>query len=119
MQQRGPDTWRLVVCAGSDEDGRPIQRRMTFHGGRRDAERALSRFAAAVQRDRRAEQRPITLDTWAAQWLHDAARRLAPGTVHNYRQHLHDRMVQAIHAGTVVRPYSPHRPTAPDQEVAS
>jgi hypothetical protein len=34
-------------------------------------------------------------------------------------QHLHDRMVQAIHAGTVVRPYSPHRPTAPGQEAAS
>jgi hypothetical protein len=41
---RDKDTWELRVYVGRDESGRVRHRHATFHGSKREAERALARL---------------------------------------------------------------------------
>jgi integrase len=99
IEARGPNTWRLIVSLGRDDYGRQVKATRTVHGGRREAERALERFAVELrQRDRR-RAGGATLAEWIETWLADVESRLTHGTVVGYQQHLRDRILP--HLGNV------------------
>lgn len=85
MSERSPGIWRMRVFTGNDPfTGRPRQASRTFHGGARDAQRALAAFVAEAEKGEVGGTNTtvsVLLDTW----LGDVARTASPATLANYR----------------------------------
>lgn len=98
IQPRGKGTYRLWVSAGADTDGARRRFSRTIHCRNiTEAREALKRFVHEV--DRRADAGGLdhpTFSAWAQRWLDASRRRLAPGTLRHYVQHLNDRIVPII-----------------------
>jgi len=84
LRRRG-SAWELRAFAGLDPlTGAKKYVTRTFHGGKRDAEDALSRLVTEVSAGGQAA-RDTTLGDLIAQWLDLAQHDLSPSTVRGYR----------------------------------
>jgi integrase len=84
LRKRG-NAWELRAFAGHDPvTGRKIYRTRTFHGGKREAENALSRLVQEVSGGNRAA-REATVCVLLREWLELAKADLSPSTVRGYQ----------------------------------
>lgn len=92
-EDRGPDAWELRVFIGRDTNDRPKQRSVLFRGGKRQAEKELSRLVAiqeeapapipAPEEDRRWGP-STTINDAVAGWRANGWQDLSPSTVRGY-----------------------------------
>lgn len=97
IQQRGPNSYRLVVSGGYDNNGKLIQYRKTVRAAsRREAEKLLALYVAEITNGLGGNGQNITLaefiDVWFARY---AEPNLAPKTIWRYRQ-LSERIKTAL-----------------------
>ena len=85
LRNRGNDSWQLVVHLGFDETGRRTTARRTFHGGKREAERALAMFVSDATRGTVVAPTRTTLAEVVNDWLAAKSARISPSTVDRYR----------------------------------
>ena len=69
IRSRGERTFVLVIELGRDESGKRRQATRTFHGGKRDAQRALNNFITEVEKGEYVEPNKITLGQHLNEWL--------------------------------------------------
>jgi integrase len=96
LEQRGPNTWRIVVSAGFDAHGKRVKITRTVHGTKREAEREKARLDADVKAHRIGASAGMTLEEWAKQWLGLMQKKLAPRTLASYEAHLRQRILPAL-----------------------
>ena len=72
---RGKDTWRLQVYNGTDFNGKPIRHTKTFHGSKRDAQKALALFTAEVEKGSVAKASTVTVAALCDLFIEDYAKR--------------------------------------------
>ena len=97
LENRGEDTYRLCVSAGLDGAGKQIIKRKTFHGGKREAQRALTAFAAEVERTFLTSGTNHTFAEFTERWLElHAESNLTPKTVSGYKGLLKNYILPAI-----------------------
>jgi integrase len=87
---------------GRDENGRPIQRRKTFQGGKRDAQRALKALVAEVDKNGSKSNGTLTVGKLLDEWLEFVTPRRQPGTIRGYATIV--RRIKQGDAGTEDRP---------------
>jgi integrase len=89
---RGSDVWELRAYVGRDDNGRIRHRYATFHGTKREAQRALARLVADTERHQTSTQADA-LPTWGerttineaiAAWRDNGWDDLSPTTVRRY-----------------------------------
>jgi integrase len=91
LTERRPGVWRIVVSDGFGPDGSRRQITRTVHGGRRDAERALTTMLRARDEGRLADGRQTLGRYLETEWLPQITsvskrgRSLAPTTAQRYR----------------------------------
>jgi integrase len=88
IEKRGERIYRLRVDLGADTTGKRIQKSVTVHGSRKDAERKLTQLLTEVQQKTCVNTGPMTLATYLDYWLANYARRLAARTYENYREYV-------------------------------
>jgi len=96
IEERGKNTFRLVVSGGFDAHGKRIKYTRTFHGDKRGAKRALDEFAVDVAKGMVRMSCGISVCEWAKTWIGQQEKRLAPRTVASYRGHLQNRILPAL-----------------------
>ena len=69
IEARGPNTWRLIISAGTNSRGKRAKITRTVHGTRREAEKMLAKLTHEVHEGEVAESLPMTVADWAAIWL--------------------------------------------------
>ena len=80
-----PGVWHLRVYAGRNTNGSPIQKRRTFKGGKRAAERALAKFVTQVG-DGKVPIESVTVSGLVDRWLeHCETLGRSPTTMRKYR----------------------------------
>jgi integrase len=90
LTERRPGVWRLTVSARSDEAGRRQRVTRTVHGGKRDAERALTALLKELDTGTLADSRQ-PLAVYLEEWLSTVSkvskrgRPLSPTTRQRYR----------------------------------
>jgi len=99
MRERRPGVWELRAFLGRGADGRPRQVSKTFHGGKREARKALA--ALEVEANAGKHGRPDTAATTVAALLDrhlDNLERLgrAPTTTRTYRGYVKQLIVPAL-----------------------
>ena len=92
MRERQPNVWELRVFLGRDDNGKVRHANRTFRGGKRMAERELSRLVAAADNEdvpppvvdgpRWSEQ--TTINDAIAGWKDNGWEDLSPSTVRRY-----------------------------------
>ncbi len=86
LQERGPKTWRLSVYVGRDArtaKKRYVQR--TFHGTKREAERAIARLVTEVDEGRHSASAAGTFGNLLDRWLETKAQSVDPSTIDSYK----------------------------------
>lgn len=106
MQQRDKDgyTWQLTISAGYKKDGKKNRHLKTVHvegrtfdARRKAAERELSLFLAATERNDYIEPSKRTLEDFVNKWLEDYAQvNLQPKTLYRYKEMLDKRIIPAL-----------------------
>ncbi|OPY56039.1 MAG: Transposase [Pelotomaculum sp. PtaU1.Bin035] len=71
IEERGKDCWRLVVSGGRDANGARIKHRRVFHGGKREAEKALAAFIVEIERGEYIKPQNMYVRDYLKQWLKD------------------------------------------------
>jgi integrase len=69
IEERGPNTWRLVVAAGTNKRGKRVKITRTVHGTRREAEKMLAKLQVKVDEGSIAESPQMTVADWYAIWF--------------------------------------------------
>ncbi len=92
LRKRSADTWTLVIELGRDDSGKRKQKWVTFKGGKKAAEKELSRLVVEADGGTLMTSR-LTLAEFAERWLADhASANVAPKTYARYagllRQHV-------------------------------
>lgn len=86
LQQRAPKTWRLSVYVGRDSrTGRKRYAQRTFHGTKREAERALARLVTEVDEGRHSASAAGTFGNLLDRWLETKEQSVDSSTISNYR----------------------------------
>jgi integrase len=86
IQERGSRTWRLTVYIGRDaRTGKKRYAQRTFHGSKREAEKALARLVTEVDEGRHSASAAGTFGNLLDRWLETKAGTIAPATISNYR----------------------------------
>jgi hypothetical protein len=111
---RDKDTLELRVYVGRDESGRVRHRHATFHGSKREAERALARLVADVDATRtstmasapRAWGEQTTINDAIAGWQANGWDDLSPSTTRRYQSiwATHIKRIRAAHSSGFRRP---------------
>lgn len=97
LEERGPNTFRLCVSAGMDGKGKQDIKRKTFHGRKREAQKALTAFAAEVERTYLTAGAKHSFEEFSERWLDlHAEPNLKAQTVAGYRRHLKNYIYPAI-----------------------
>lgn len=73
LEKRGKNTWRLVVFVARDADRKQIKHSKTFHGGSRQAESALAKFVADIERGEYVKRDKMYTKDYLEQWYKDYA----------------------------------------------
>ena len=92
------DSYRLLVSAGTDGNGRRIRHTKTIKASSaREADKQLAQFVADVERGVITNAAKITFKEFSEMYLRDEAEhRLAPKTLFRYRQLLNDRIIPVL-----------------------
>ena len=97
LRQRGGDAWQLRVHAGRDpETGRKRYLERTFHGTRRQAEKALAALVAEADSTPMLTNRHATLETLLNAWLDHAALSFSPKTTSVTKGYIEKTIVPAL-----------------------
>ena len=78
-------SWKIVVDTGKDADGKRHQKRITFKGTRKEAERKLAEVITSIERGVYADPGRQTLADYIHRWIGHKAADLAPRTLDSYR----------------------------------
>lgn len=98
--KQGRDTWLFTVSDGFDAQGKRVKLFRTFHGGKREAEKALAQFVSEVAQGKVSISGGMTVAAWAEVWEREhVSRNLAPKTAATYRTMLKHRIIPAL--GTI------------------
>jgi integrase len=81
---QGSGHWELRAFLGRDQNGRPVQRTRKFHGGKREAQRALRDFVTEAGKDRGLTNGSLTVGGFLDEWLAYITPLRQPGTVRGY-----------------------------------
>lgn len=97
---RGPQRWELRIGAGPDPSrpGRYLQVSRTFHGSKRQAEKALAALVTEVERGQH-KVAAATFGDLLDDWLEHCEMHLSPTTMREYRRLVAVRLKPAL--GTV------------------
>lgn len=86
VQQRGDKTWRLTAYIGRDaRTGKKRYAQRTFHGTKREAEKALARLVTEVDEGRHSASAAGTFGNLLDRWLEMKEQTVAPATFSSYR----------------------------------
>lgn len=85
-REKRPGVWELRVYAGRGADGRDRYRSRTFHGGTRDADRALAALVTQVDQARADAPAAGTFGDLLERWLAHCRPNVTAKTWHGYRQ---------------------------------
>jgi integrase len=86
IEQRGPNSWRVIVSAGFDGNGKRLKITRTCHGTHDEAELILSEILAELA-SKEDESSKITLFEWSQMWLREHVdTKLAVNTRVMYHQ---------------------------------
>ena len=97
MEPRGPNTWRLIVSVGFNAKGKRVKVSRTFHGTKREAEKALAKLVTDVSEKRVTASSRMTVAEWARIWLSEyAERKLAARTTSAYRHIVEKRIIPVL-----------------------
>jgi integrase len=99
IRQRGENSWQLRVYVGRDPaTGRKRYMERTFHGGQRQARKALSALSLEAERltPRRASEG--TMEALCNEWLAHASQSFSPRTVDTTRGYLDKPIIPALGA---------------------
>ncbi len=111
---QGTDVWELRAYLGRDSNGRIRHRYATFHGTKREAQRALARLVADTDRHQTSTQADA-LPTWGerttindaiAAWKDNGWEDLSPTTIRRYEGLWEDHIRRAIGRRRHRRPQS-------------
>ncbi len=99
MRPRGEGTWQLRVYVGRDPTtGRKRYTERTFHGGQREAGRALAALALEAERLTPRSAKEGTMEALLDAWLAHAAASFSPRTVETTRGYLAKPIIPALGA---------------------
>jgi len=98
VENRGKNTWRLVVNDGYTPDGKRKRNTKTIKAkNKREAEQLLGQLIAEIEKGRFIDPTKLTFKDFAERWLSDYAEvNLAPKTVFRYKQLLNSRIFPAM-----------------------
>ena len=97
VRSRGRGTWQLVVDAGRDPlTGRRRQLTRTFHGTRREADRACAEFVTQLANEGVPGAPATTVGELIEQWWKHAAPHLSPNTALGYRSKIDQYLLPAL-----------------------
>ena len=97
VRSRGRGTWQLVVDAGRDPlTGRRRQRTRTFHGTRREADRACAEFVTQATNEGVPGAPATTVGELIEQWWIHAEPNLSPNTALGYRSKIDQYLFPAL-----------------------
>jgi integrase len=105
IEKRNANTYRIVVSAGYDSNGKKIRKYktvtlpddMTDRQREKELNRAAILFEQEVESGTYLDGAKITFSEFARKWLTEyAERRLVPGTLNPYRMKLEKRILPAI-----------------------
>ncbi len=85
LEQHGRNRWSLVVELGRDADGKRVRRRQSFDGGKRGAERELSKLINAVETGTYADPQRMSVGEYLEHWLTHAESTVSVRTYERYR----------------------------------
>ncbi len=89
-------SWKIVVDTGKDADGKRHQKRITFKGTRKEAERKLAEVITSIERGVYADPGRQTLAEYLHRWVEHKAADLAPRTLDSYRLIVDKHLVPAL-----------------------
>jgi integrase len=99
MRERGEGSWQLRVYVGRDpKSGRKRYTERTFHGGQRQAGRALAALALEVEHLTPRTASEGTMEALLQQWLAHASRSYSPKTVDTTLGYLRKPIIPALGA---------------------
>ncbi|HEV3212872.1 MAG TPA: site-specific integrase [Acidimicrobiales bacterium] len=99
MRRRGENSWQLRVYVGRDpKSGRKRYMERTFHGGQRQAGRALAALAIEVERLTPRTASEGTMEALFNEWLAHAAPSFSPKTVDTTLGYLRKPIIPALGA---------------------
>lgn len=75
MTERNPNVWQFEYSAGTDVSGKRIRFTKTFHGTKREANKALTRFIIECEDGKIARSTPTTVENLSLSYLENYSRR--------------------------------------------
>lgn len=97
LRQRGERSWQLRVYAGRDpETGRKRSVEQTFHGSKRQAEKALASLVSNAASESARSNRHVTVESLLHQWLEHASLSFSPRTTDVTRCYIDTAIVPAV-----------------------
>lgn len=109
LEERGKDSWRLVVSSGRDANGKRIKHTRVFHGGKREAKLALAAFVTEIERDEYKKPLKMTVEDFLKNWLRDyAAANVATTTYKRYECLIKTHAISHLGAYTLAQIKPPH-----------
>lgn len=92
----GSGKWKLRVYAGRDSRNRPSYLSRNFTGSRRQAESALSKLVADVERRQATTNHGGSVGDLLTRWLDDIEPTRSPGTMREHRRSVERNILPAI-----------------------
>ena len=92
----GSGKWKLRVYTGRDGRSRPTYLSRNFTGTRRQAESALSKLVADVERRQATNNHGGSVGDLLTRWLADIQPTRSPGTMHEHRRSIDRNILPAI-----------------------
>ena len=98
IENRGKNSYRLIVSCGMDNDGNQIKKTRTVKASSpKEAEKLLAIFIAEIEKGQFVAPSKLTLSDFVERWLRDYAEtNLAPKTLFRYKQILDSRILPAM-----------------------
>lgn len=104
----GSGKWKLRVYTGRDGRNRPTYLSRNFTGTRRQAESALSKLVADVERRHAATKHGGSVGDLLTRWLADIEPTRSPGTMREHRRSVELNILPAIGSVRLDRLTAPH-----------
>jgi len=85
LENRGKNTYLIVLEHGKDADGKRTRRKHTFHGTKRQAEEEKVRLLHRMQTGTYIDENKLTVGEYLRRWLEDSKRgNVSPRTFERY-----------------------------------
>lgn len=89
IEQRSPGTWSIRFDMGVGPDGKRKQKRLTFRGTKREAEREMTRLLNELNTGSFVEPSKLTVAQYLQRWLDDYAKvNVSAKTFERYGEHI-------------------------------